>query len=248
LNPRSHTLFHFTSSLDNIFKILSSGLWPRYCAEDFRWYNEAIDYVAYPMVCFCDIPLTRISEHTQFYGQFGIGFKRDWAIKSGLNPVIYLAENSPLRKSLLQMAHSDVFIKRDLKLTYNDHYREILSQIKPLSGRMYDKANRLEVEKDFYLENEWRYVPELTEVNKCIPMEMYNDPLQNNKLNSKSYEQGLLKFSLSDINYIFVDNESSLVSLLSYVDELKSDEKDSELTIEILKSRLITFDSIQRDF
>ncbi|ABS10521.1 conserved hypothetical protein (plasmid) [Shewanella baltica OS185] len=200
------------------------------------------------MVCFCDIPLTRISEHTQFYGQFGIGFKRDWAIKSGLNPVIYLAENSPLRKSLLQMAHSDVFIKRDLKLTYNDHYREILSQIKPLSGRMYDKANRLEVEKDFYLENEWRYVPELTEVNKCIPMEMYNDPLQNNKLNSKSYEQGLLKFSLSDINYIFVDNESSLVSLLSYVDELKSDEKDSELTIEILKSRLITFDSIQRDF
>ncbi|WP_157600333.1 abortive infection system antitoxin AbiGi family protein [Shewanella baltica] len=248
MNPRSHTLFHFTSSLDNIFKILSSGLWPRYCAEDFRWYNEAIDYVAYPMVCFCDIPLTRISEHTQFYGQFGIGFKRDWAIKSGLNPVIYLAENSPLRKSLLQMAHSDVFIKRDLKLTYNDHYREILSQIKPLSGRMYDKANRLEVEKDFYLENEWRYVPELTEVNKCIPMEMYNDPLQNNKLNSKSYEQGLLKFSLSDINYIFVDNESSLVSLLSYVDELKSDEKDSELTIEILKSRLITFDSIQRDF
>tara|TARA_R110000737_G_scaffold254346_1_gene263722 strand:- start:4765 stop:5436 length:672 start_codon:yes stop_codon:yes gene_type:complete len=223
-------------------------LWPRYCAEDFRWYNEAIDYVAYPMVCFCDIPLTRIDEHTQFYGKFGIGFKRDWAIKSGLNPVIYLAENSPLRISLLQMAHSDVFIKKELKLTFNGHYREVLSQIKPLSGRMYDKANNEEVEKDFYLENEWRYVPELLGVNKCIPMEMYNDPLQNKELNNQSYEQGLLKFNLSDINYIFVDNEDSLISLLSYVDKLKSADKNRNMIIEILKSRLITFDSIQRDF
>jgi hypothetical protein len=83
MKSKSHTLFHFTDSIDTLLSILQSGFWPRYCAEDFRWYNEAMGYVSYPIVSFCDIPLTRIREHTDFYGKFGIGMSRDWGISAG---------------------------------------------------------------------------------------------------------------------------------------------------------------------
>lgn len=56
---------------------MTNGFWPRYCLEDFRWYNKDIPNVSYPMVSFCDIPLTRIREHTDFYGSFGIGMTRE---------------------------------------------------------------------------------------------------------------------------------------------------------------------------
>lgn len=59
------------------------------------------DFVAFPMVCFCDIPLSRIDEHIGFYGKFGIGMTRKWAEQNGLNPVLYASGSNNLTKELL---------------------------------------------------------------------------------------------------------------------------------------------------
>ncbi|MFU0923178.1 abortive infection system antitoxin AbiGi family protein [Kluyvera sichuanensis] len=82
MKPKSETLFHFTKSSDTLEIILKNGFWPRYCLEDIRWLEFTdVEYVSYPMVCFCDIPLSRISEHVSFYGSFGLGVSKDWAKK-----------------------------------------------------------------------------------------------------------------------------------------------------------------------
>eukprot|EP01034_Spumella_vulgaris_P011525 gene11525-14663_t len=70
------------------------GFWPRYSLEDFRWQvsgPNSHEFAAFPMVCFCDIPLSRIDEHVGFYGSYGLGLSREWGIRAGLNPVQYIA-------------------------------------------------------------------------------------------------------------------------------------------------------------
>lgn len=92
MDPRSHTLFHFTKSSKVLKLILKNGFWPRYCLEDVSWMGmdaEDAEYVAFPAVCFCDIPLSRIDEHVAFYGAFGIGLRKEWAVINNLNPILY---------------------------------------------------------------------------------------------------------------------------------------------------------------
>jgi len=91
-SPRAISLFHFTKSMDVLQTILKEGFWPRYCLEDVQWQgHDTYEFVAYPMVCFCDIPISRISEHVGFYGSYGIGLTKQWGIKNNLNPVFYFS-------------------------------------------------------------------------------------------------------------------------------------------------------------
>ncbi len=100
MNPKSHTLFHFTKSSETLHKILLGGFWPRYCLEDVRWLEyEEFDFVAYPMVCFCDIPLSRIDEHVEFYGEYGIGVTKEWAESIKATPIQYVSKDNHLKIS-----------------------------------------------------------------------------------------------------------------------------------------------------
>ncbi|MBF4218561.1 hypothetical protein C5616_25710, partial [Vibrio anguillarum] len=212
-----HTLFHFTSSLDNLFKIMQVGFWPRYCLEDFRWYNPQLMNVAYPMVCFCDIPLTRITEHTSFYGRFGIGMKREWAIAAGLNPVMYLTYQSPIKEKVLNLArlsqnNEHKFIDDAAKTVHIDSLLNLISMIKPLEGYMEIGSPPYPASKDFYLENEWRYIPRLSEGRICIPSQNYRS--NKDEYNAYTYENYLLKFNLEDIEYLFVEDDSAIQSTL----------------------------------
>ena len=117
---KSNSLFHFTPKEEYLLDILENGFWPRYCFEDIEWLipkdlkNELekqeednfletltkelvksnISSIAYPMSCFCDIPLSKITAHTDFYGSFGLGMTKEWGIRKRLNPIFYLSDNS----------------------------------------------------------------------------------------------------------------------------------------------------------
>ena len=110
---KSNSLFHFTPKEEYLLDILENGFWPRYCFEDIEWLipkdlkNELekqeednfletltkeliksnISSIAYPMSCFCDIPLSKITAHTDFYGSFGLGMTKEWGIRKRLNPI-----------------------------------------------------------------------------------------------------------------------------------------------------------------
>jgi hypothetical protein len=94
MKTKSSSLFYFTKRMDLVNSILRNGFYPRYCLEDIRCLREYQDYLLYPMVCFCDIPISRIAEHTAFYGEYGLGLINEWGLKNGLLPVIYMLVSS----------------------------------------------------------------------------------------------------------------------------------------------------------
>jgi hypothetical protein len=136
MRPRSQSLFHFTNQAESLFDILKAGFWPKYCLEDIGWQNfEKFDYIAFPMVCFCDIPLSRIAEHTGYYGSYGIGLEKEWAEKNALNPVLYISSKSGLRDSILKsMDFAAEATKNSDEIDSNnqlDESRFLVSHIKP---------------------------------------------------------------------------------------------------------------------
>jgi hypothetical protein len=182
--PRAATLFHFTKSLDVLQSILKGSFFPRLSLEDVAWLGiPKLEYVAFPMVCFCDILLGRIDEHVNFYGTYGLGLSREWAIKSGLNPIFYISRSSPLGGSFLKALRAtiqaDKAKKKEDRTSSQLHI--IMAHIKPLSGNMVIGGKP--VSKDFYLENEWRFVPRIQEVPLALTKEEYDDESKRNKFN-----------------------------------------------------------------
>ena len=165
----SNTLFHFTNTADNIIEIIKNGFKPRFCLEAFG--PEVIIgkvgkiEVAIPMTCFCDLPLSKISTHLEFYGYYGIGLSKEWGQANGLTPITYIHDNSTQIKYLRQVG-AIIFEVFGPKKTFNKLPMEIDPVIalfelsaffKQYSGQMWriDKY----IDKRFYDEREWRYVP-----------------------------------------------------------------------------------------
>ena len=47
------------------------------------------------MVCFCDIPLDKLSIHMKKYKRFGLAFTKKFMKKKGCSPVYYVSKDSP---------------------------------------------------------------------------------------------------------------------------------------------------------
>ncbi len=114
----SDTLFHYTASFDKIKKILIEGFKPNYSLENFEFLFEDSDNIKnhhfIPMVCFCDIPLSNAKDHINSYGKYAIGLSKEWGEINGLNPVMYISNNSK--------------VIRNFKYAY-DNYNELDIQI-----------------------------------------------------------------------------------------------------------------------
>jgi hypothetical protein len=99
MNVSSNTLFHYTKSLKNLQNILQNRFKLAYCKEEINFNGKKV--VGYfPMVTFCDIPLSLSKEHVTKYGSYAIGLQKEWGIKHKLNPVIYLEEESMISEDL----------------------------------------------------------------------------------------------------------------------------------------------------
>ena len=244
MQPRSSTLFHFTKSNDILKSLLKDGFWPRYCLEDIAWQKEEHDFVAFPMVCFCDIPISRISEHVGFYGSFGIGLSREWGLRNGVNPVFYMAKSETLDKSLnhvLDLAHEDE--DESSRLESLNHVRYLLSYFKPIKGRMIARGES--VEKEFYQESEWRYVPRHGELAHYLLPENFNNKKNLDKENKISFENCLLKFLPSDIRYIFVPTDADIPNIINFIQTELDHYPGAE--IKVLLSRVTSLESIALD-
>jgi len=109
------------------------------------------------MICFCDIPLSKSKSQRLAYGDFVIGLTKDWGVRSGLNPVMYVSAKSELAKSL-----SDKFCCNfsDGKLLASDFgdFWPMLPYLKPVQG--FQKSGSHSEFKSFEQEMEWRFVPD----------------------------------------------------------------------------------------
>jgi len=243
MKPKSNSIFHFTKNIENLKSILKNGFWPRYCLEDMLLLTEnAHDFVAFPMVCFCDIPLSRIDEHIGFYGSFGIGMTRKWAEQNGLNPVLYASGSNNLTKELLALNGHVNNLEKSLQNEAKVTTRYIYAHVKPTTGMMVVSGKP--VSKDFYQECEWRFIPQHPEITSYL----HHDEFNENNLegeNEKTFDNSLLKFEPSDIRYIFVEKDSDIPSIMNFI---QADlDGHSAAALKILSSRVLSLESFGGD-
>ncbi|MDN3637658.1 abortive infection system antitoxin AbiGi family protein [Simiduia curdlanivorans] len=213
---------------------MENGFWPRFCYEDISWCSKE-SFFLNAMVCFCDISLPKLNNHTEFYGRYGIGMTREWGIANGLNPLMYVSEYSYASVSLARMLQNpdleSIEGKMDALTT--------LAFTKPLSGKMMMGEN--EVEKDFYEECEWRYVDISTgglhpdDISRTGGLEYHNE----------STKSGSLQFEPSDVRYVLVENEEDVTPIVDFINAKMG--KFSHNDLKLLVTKIVVLSELRAD-
>ena len=244
----ANTLFHFTNK-KALKGILKNGFYPKYSKEDLTNATPRISvYKAsfVPMVCFCDLPLSRIKEHIDFYGEYGIGMRKEgWGIERGISPIIYLPEasNSSIHFQNIAVTITSKLKKIADRKIIRKQLQNFYKYIKPYKGESYNKRKKRLLQITYYHEREWRYVPE----SFPIISEAQTDPLrvksENEKMTSKEHKLG---FEAKDVKYIIVRTENEIPKFAEFIEKkLKDRFSDNERSL--LISKLISAKQITED-
>jgi hypothetical protein len=86
------TLFHFTTE-QNLKSILRENFKVSYARERIHGGTKKKEF-AVPMVSFSALRLSELKQNIGTYGKFGIGMTKEWAVRNGLNPVMYASRES----------------------------------------------------------------------------------------------------------------------------------------------------------
>lgn len=266
-NPKSSVLLHHTRSFENLKSIIENGLKICYSKEKFG--NTF--FAAIPMVCFCDIPLSRIALHRSNYGSFAIGFNRRKLMKkypNHLNPVHYIVSSSIFKRMIsikkgLEVMNSIIDDYRvtktinntDIAPKINDDIIFCQGYLKPFSnnktGKDYQEYNQ---------ECEWRIVlPD----NIRYKNRKYNwfwdeekfDEWKTHNSNVMKTDLPIMPFTIDDINCIILDKNTRLdpfiidvVNNLKQIGGNKIAPNELEFTKQKLLTKIRSFDEIENIF
>lgn len=242
--PRSSALFHYTKSIENLQNILKYGFFPFYHLESLPFGNNP--EIAFPMVSFCDIPISRISEHLEFYGSYGLAMdKSNWGEAAHkINPILYISANSRLPKFIeltfkgakkLKDAHSED--------QYLESIRNLCAYIKCIRGKALTVKKEFK-DKEFYFENEWRYVPIGGTLKPYLTKKEYENKETLSSYNRIATEERSLKIHPNNIRYIVVKDDWDVFELITFIEkELKdTDDRKKQLISKILPLEFILED------
>lgn len=262
-------LFHFTRSIDNLKGILIDKFKVFYCRESYTLNGNRLEY-GFPMVSFCDLPLSLTKEHVVKYGGYGIGMVKNWGLKYLLNPVIYVEESSNLAidtyKGLMSMGKLKKKMKAymdGLGITTDDdeEFRTLMADVTGsnrnyLNTFRYIKNYEGDLLRDgkvihnyrFYDEREWRYTPPI-DSDKCKPYltKVDYDKYRSAHPNKQNIEGLLLDFTASDIKYIIVKSDSELSDLIRCIKSTNGLTKNAD-EADILATKIFTIDQLNSDF
>ena len=251
-NLSSNTLFHFTNSRDNLIGILENTFEPRYCLEYTEYLTGEMKIeMAYPMVCFCDIPLSKLKRHIGTYGNYGIGLNKEWGFKKNLSPVIYTrqkARTATNYEKLIKWYLQN--FKEDSTEPKAKNFRKLFSDFlmftKPYSGKMYKNGKNKFTR--FYDEREWRWIPTIKNKNVWTHLnkQQFLDEEFKTDANLLISQFHKLHFNPKDINYLILNNENEIDQFIYSLERNKS--KFDQPTIKTLTSRIITHEQIMSDF
>lgn len=211
--------------------------------------------------------LSRSNSHPDFYGEYAIAFSKSWGEKKNLQPVDYLNEFSQYTKDFSEMI-GHILNEENIDDMYVNDILNRLSFVKPLRGIMKRKIQRfngdeLEVEffKNFYDEQEWRFVPEIEVLTKVevdpvianpnvIKMGENGIDFSDRLINDK-YSTLWLKYNYDDIRYIIVPDANARIdfiqTILSIEDDNFSNQSDVLTQKHILISKIIVLNEIRKD-
>ena len=193
---------------------------------------------------FCDIPLTRIEEHVGYYGEYGIGMTKQWAKTNGLNPIIYLSQPTSVSTALAKLCTSNPSATGGYYSGSAEDINDIISYVKPVEGSI--MVGAIPTPKEFYQENEWRYVPKSQAIRQWIPKEDHLDINKLHAFNEAAKNNGNLQITPNDIKYIFVKSDADIPAIVDYIQSELGTFSANDL--KILVSRVISSESINVDF
>lgn len=257
--------------------------------------GEPINEIAVLQKCFCDIPLAmsakrskikiqeidlkklsekyivnseRYQSHTDFYGEYGIGFSKQWAENKNIQPVQYLASCSQYTKNMSKVLQHLLNATDISDIEFEDALMRFCF-IKPLHGIMnrklefqrkdgsIEKDIDVSVEKNFHDEKEWRFVPKIEDIHTIFPEEypiiankdsifqihMDKEYLDRriNELAKKKVSS--LPFEFDDIRYLIVPSQTQKLDLINHIDSLDLSKEQKYL----LCSKILTLDEIRKD-
>lgn len=239
----SNTIIHLTREKASLQGILENNFRIHYCKE-----TVALDHETYvmrvPMVSFCDIPLSEIKDHIEKYGCYGIGLTKAWAVRNGLNPVLYIEPKSMLARSYNSAFSAFVVdVDNDAFTQAQQSFTDVLRYIKNYQGPLSRKGTLID-EYRFSDEREWRFVPSPEE--KCEMLVTDENYLKDEAAVQASVESLRLYFEPNDIKYIIIQSDSEIsefVHLLRYAKGKKYAYDD----VERLTTRILTTEQIKGD-
>lgn len=229
-------LFHFTK-FDRLLNIINEGFHPHYNHE-YAFLSDSFNRPALiesiPMVCFCDIPLNMVEEHSLKYGKCAIGLDKKWGENYGLSPVIYVHKNSMIGDALAALANG--FSKYKSSMISEDSDLSIISMITTIataSNQLKCYIKQYERTEDeqcningklstfpkgrFYDEREWRFVPPAS--HDCFWL-IDAETLHNKEKLKKAHEKlkkNPLKFEINDIRFIISETGEEKKKLIDAI-------------------------------
>jgi hypothetical protein len=252
----SNTLFHFTSSRDNLINILENEFLPHFCLENFRLIlpeharPRGLEF-AVPMVSFCDLPLSQTAAHLNVYGRYGIGMSKHWGIVHGVSPVLYAHPSAPIRWTIQAvgdvLAHLRAAAADDGELATRalDEMFRFLSYIKPYEGRLWH-GDEYGAKVRFYDEREWRYVPELKDHALAYGLDKADFVNAERRTDAnRSISRLKIPFNPMDIRYVIVASEAEVPEMIADLRRIK--DKYDERQVDMLITRLISAERIAED-
>lgn len=212
MNVYSNAFFHRVidhkaiSSIDTIKHILEEGFRLFYCKEEiFLGEKKPSSYIGIPMVSFCDIPLTLVSNN--HYGECGIAMSRTWGRRSLLEPVLYYP-NDVSCQSTIMIIGAEAAFTRD-RNNYNNYkilgYAKPMKKPTPTPGRSSDN----------YVEREWRRVYANSSHSRWLRADEY-DNYRGDPDSLKKPVGAPLRFSVNDIKFLLI-NQSNKASLQEFI-------------------------------
>jgi Putative abortive phage resistance protein AbiGi, antitoxin len=246
----ANSLFHFTSGSEQLRGILSDNFKLSYCKESVQIAHQPLSFYV-PMVSFCDIPLSEIKAHISKYGTYGIGMTRDWGLRKGLNPVLYLEQQSLLSQSF-QTAMSFFFRKiseDSSKLSIDSDYAQAFYALTDISGYVKNYENDLSrgattiPSYRFSDEREWRYVPKCNDEQHWLQPGTSKDDISPQVVSKLDTIR--LDFEPNDIKYIIIRDDSEIGDFVNHLRFAKR--KYAHEDVERLTTRILTAKQIYED-
>ena len=251
MNLSPDILFHFTDRA-GLFGILESNFSISYSRERIVDQKRTKQF-AVPMVSFCDLRLSEVKTHMEKYGSYGIGLTKEWANRSGLNPVLYTNKMSPITHDFIR-AIEDIYKhvettedgKRYIGLskTYMD-LMNLLRYIKNYEDSLVRPGKPTITNYRFADEREWRYVPPLNINNwPFVPWSKIKTQEEKKQLNDSLMAHKLF-FNPEDIRYLIIKEDGERLGLIEHLEVAK---KGYDANIRRrLASRILTHEQINND-
>lgn len=240
------TLFHFTSK-QGLKGILKDNFKVKYCLEEIDNEEKPVE-VAIPMVSFCDIKISEITDHIEKYGSYGIGLSKEWAFEKNLNPVIYMNSKSSLCSNLLSSIRR-IRTVDEVDLSDYLNLSNLIRYTKIYEGELNRKGETIENYR-FADEREWRFVPEIDTVESkfsaWLVKDQYNTENKKRIANSKLKDERL-SFNANQILYIIVKKESEINDIINHIRNVKGMNYTMG-EVDRLTTRVLSCERILNDF